>query len=90
MLSSEIIKRVHRMQDAVKKGAFSVVDTYTVMHNGNHVAVYILKSWHTHRTPRFYTITHENGTWRCTCPDFESHGKIYPCKHVLFVQWRVI
>lgn len=87
MLSSEITKRVHRMQDAVKKGAFSMVDRYAVMHNGNRAVVYTLKSWHTHRrSPRLYTIMQESGNWRCSCPDFEQNGAYYPCKHILYIK----
>ncbi len=85
-MSSELVKRVNRMQDAVNKGAFQLVDHYTARYNGQTIHVYELRSWHTHRrSPRLYTIVREGSTWHCSCPDFEQNGAYYPCKHILYI-----
>jgi transposase len=31
----------------------------------------------------WYTIELINRQWQCNCPDFETHGKYEPCKHIL-------
>ena len=97
MLASEAVaKRLVRMHDAVKKGAFHISYTqqFRVTENDKVVFVKMWEVWsnHTHRrVRRMYLVSETKDdtgkvVWRCTCPDFQQNGSWTPCKHILYVQ----
>ena len=91
IVSAEAAKRRERMRDAVAKDCFVV--QFRQVYRGRDKTVTVWEVWssHTHRrSPRLYVVSRmqEQGktSWGCTCPDFESNGQWFPCKHILYVQ----
>jgi len=89
-IGSEAEKRRERMLDAVEKGCFEIQSRQSYRGKGKTVTLWEVWSNHTRRRPRVYTVSRiaEQGRvrWGCTCPDFESNGQWFPCKHILYVQ----
>lgn len=90
VMRTEAEKRRARMQQAVAKGYFRLLEHYTVHTGSGRLEVYAVWSCQTHRrNPRVYLVSRD-GTkgWTCTCPDFAQNGRWLPCKHILYVQSR--
>lgn len=93
VIADEAAKRRERMREAVSKGCFRIQSRQSYRGEGKTVTLWELWSSHTHRrSPRLYTVSRveERGQtrWGCTCPDFETNGQWFPCKHILYVQGR--
>ncbi|GAP07452.1 MULTISPECIES: SWIM zinc finger family protein [Anaerolinea] len=90
-IGSEAAKRRERMLDAVKKDCFQIQSRQFYRGEGKTITLWEVWSSHTHRRyPRLYVVSRVEAQGRiafgCTCPDFESNGQWFPCKHILFVQ----
>lgn len=93
VISNEITKRQERMRDAVAKGSFEILSRQRYRSQGKTITVWEVWSNHTHRRkPRLYVVSRvQEGNvlhWGCTCPDFETNGQWFPCKHILYLEGK--
>ncbi len=91
IISTERVKRLQRMHDAVKKARFRIQSRNLYRSEDKTATIWEVWSNHTHRrSPRLYVVSRVEArgriTWNCTCPDFEANGHWFPCKHILYIQ----